>query len=124
MTDRIIVRDLLLRGIIGINPGEQDNPQDILINLALSVDTRPAAASDNIADAVDYGAIVRQVRSLVSSSRFGLVERLAEEIARLCLGDQRISSVMVRVEKPQIVPDAEGVGVEIHRRREANDHYS
>ncbi|HHX64855.1 MAG TPA: dihydroneopterin aldolase [Chloroflexi bacterium] len=118
MTDRIIIRDLLLRGIIGINPDEQDSPQDILISLTLHTDIRAAAASDDIADTADYSAMVRRIQALVESSRFGLVERLAEEIATLCLRDAHVNAVTVRVEKPQVIRQARAVGVEIYRSRE------
>ena len=61
MTDQILINDLFLRTIIGVNDDERSNRQDVLINLALDVDTRPAARSDNIDDAVNYRTIAKQV---------------------------------------------------------------
>ena len=62
--DKIIIRDLLLRGIIGINPDERVKQQDILINMVIWADIRQAAASDAIEDAVDYKSITKRVISV------------------------------------------------------------
>ncbi len=117
MTDRILINDLFLRTIIGVNDDERSNRQDVLINLMLDVDTRPAARTDNIDDAVNYRTIAKQVIDHVESSRYFLVERLAEEIARICLQDSRVSRVAVRVEKPAALRFAKSVGVSIERGR-------
>ena len=118
MTDRILIKDLFLRTIIGINGDERVNRQDVLINLVLETDTRPAGRSDDIADAVNYRTIVKDVIELVESSRFFLVERLAEEIAKLCLSDGRVQRVHVTIEKPAALRFAKSVGVAIERSRE------
>lgn len=118
ITDRIEIRDLLLRTIIGINGDERVNRQDVLLNVVLETDTRPAARSDNIDDAVNYRTLTKRIIELVEGSRFYLVERLAEEIARLCLQEQRVEGVHVSVEKPSALRFARSVGVTIHRRRD------
>ncbi|HJL70130.1 MAG TPA: dihydroneopterin aldolase, partial [Anaerolineales bacterium] len=75
--DQIEISDLHLRAIIGVNPDERENRQDVLVNITLDVDTRPAAASDAIADAANYRTITKRVIDLVENSRFFLVETLA-----------------------------------------------
>lgn len=117
MPDFIEINDLLLRTIIGINDDERVNQQDVLINLRLETDLRPAAKSDNIDDAVNYRTICKQVINFVEGSQFLLVERLAEEVATLCLADERVLSVRVRVDKPGALRFARSVGVEIERSR-------
>ena len=87
MTDQIQIKDLLLRAIIGINAEERRNRQDVLINITLHADTRAAGLSDDIADAVNYRTITKRVIAMVESSQFYLVEKLAAEIAALCLDD-------------------------------------
>ncbi|MCA9072210.1 MAG: FolB domain-containing protein, partial [Planctomycetaceae bacterium] len=79
MTDRILIKDLLLRTIIGINEEERIEKQDVLINLILEADMQKAGASDDIEDAVNYRTITKQVIGLVETSRYLLVERLADE---------------------------------------------
>ena len=115
--DRIIIRDLALRGIIGINDWEREHPQDIVINLVLSVDTRAAAASDDIADSLNYRTLTKEIATLVESSSFHLIEALAQAVARLCVVEMGAESARVRVEKPGALRWARSVGVEIERGR-------
>lgn len=117
MSDRIQIKDLLLRAIIGINEEERRNRQDVLINIALYADSRPAGVSDDIEDAVNYRTITKQVIRRVEASSFCLVEKMAAEIAAICLEDPRVEAVDVRVEKPGALRFARSVGVEIHRTR-------
>lgn len=115
--DRVEVRDLLLRCIIGINPEERTHPQDVLINLTMFADLRPAGNSDDIGDAVNYKTASKRVIALVEQSQFFLVEKMATEIARLILTEFAVEWVQVRVEKPGALRFARSVGVEIERTR-------
>lgn len=117
MSDRIVIHDLHLRTIIGINPDERKARQDVLVNLTLAVDIRAAAASDDIDDAVNYRTITKRVIHLVESSRYYLVEKLATEIAYACLEEPGVERALVRVEKPGALRFARSVGVEIERSR-------
>lgn len=116
--DKIIIRDLLLRGIIGINEDERVNKQDILINLVMYADTRPAAASDRIEDAVNYRTITKRIIQHVESSADFLVEKLVADIAQIILAEFDIEKVRVRVEKPGALRFAQSVGIEIERSRD------
>lgn len=117
--DRIDIRDLAVSGIIGVNPEERTDQQEILVNAALWVDTRPAAASDDIADAVNYRTITKAIISHIESGQPMLVERLAAELADLCLeADERVAEVQVSVEKPGALRFARSVGVTIRRSRQ------
>lgn len=118
MPDQIVIKDLFLRTIIGVNDDERSNRQDVLVNLTLDTDTRPAGRSDDINDAVNYRSITKQVIDLVEGSHFFLVEKLAEEIAQLCLRDERVERVEVSVEKPAALRFARSVGVRIERSRD------
>ena len=115
--DKIIIRDLLLRGIIGINPDERVKQQDILINMVIWADIRQAAASDAIEDAVDYKSITKRVIQHVEASSDFLVERLVTDLARMVIMDFGVERVQVRVEKPGALRFAESVGIEIERTR-------
>ncbi len=117
MTDQILIRDLLLRTIIGINDEERRDRQDVLINIVLYADLRRAGHSDDIQDAVNYRTLVKRVIKLVEESQFYLVEKLADEIAAICLEDARVERVQVRVEKPGALRFARSVGVELDRPR-------
>ena len=116
--DKVIIRDLLIRGIIGINPDERVKKQDILVNIVLFTDISRAAGTDDIDDAANYKDISKQIIDFIESSSFFLVERLVTEIARLILTDYPIGRVQVRVEKPGALRFARSVGIEIDRNRE------
>ena len=118
MPDRILIKDLLLRTIIGINDDERTNRQNVVVNVVLETDTRAAGRSDDIADAVNYRTITKQVIELVEGSQFLLVEKMAHEIARLCLVDERVDRVHVTVEKPAALRFADSVGISIERGRD------
>jgi D-erythro-7,8-dihydroneopterin triphosphate epimerase len=115
--DAIEVKDLLLRTILGTNPEERVNRQDVVINLTLYADTRAAGESDNIEDTVNYKSITKRVITLVEQSQFLLVEKMAAEIARVCLEDDRVQRVRVGVEKPGALRFARSVGITIERSR-------
>ena len=117
MSDMILIKDLLIRGIIGIHDWEREKKQDILINIVMEADCRPAGLSDDFKDAVDYRAVTKKVLVLVENSSFFLVEKLAAEIAEVCLEDERVEMARVRVEKPGAVRFSQSVGVEVERRR-------
>lgn len=114
--DRIFVKDLLVRGIIGINPEERVKLQDIVINLTLYTDIRMAARSDDIEHAVNYKSITKRIIEHVEASSDYLVEKLVTDIARIVLTEfDGVQRVLVRVEKPGALRFAQSVGIEIER---------
>ena len=118
MMDKIIIKDLLVRSIIGINPDERIKKQDILISMILFSDIRQAAQSDDIVDAVNYKAITKRVIEHVEESSDFLVEKLVSDIARLVLKEFHVERVRVRVEKPGALRFAKSVGIEIERTQQ------
>jgi dihydroneopterin aldolase/D-erythro-7,8-dihydroneopterin triphosphate epimerase len=115
--DRIHIRDLRLRCIIGIYDEERRDRQDVCINITLHADLRTAGGSDDIADTVDYKAIKKKIVRLVERSSFLLVEKLAERIAETCLENPAVQRVDVSVDKPGALRFARSVAVEITRTR-------
>ena len=117
--DRILIRDLGLRCIIGVYAEERKERQDIVLNLVLAGDFSAAARSDDLADAVNYKELKKQVMALVEASRFQLIETLAEHLAELCLRHPRVQQVTVTVDKPGALRFARSVACEITRTRPA-----
>jgi len=113
--DRIEIRDLLVRGIIGVNDWEREKRQDILINITLFVDLRAAGQTDDIAQTANYSTVARRVIGHVESAGRFTVEALAADIAQICLEEPGVKRVRLRVEKPGAVRFAKSVGVEIER---------
>ena len=115
--DQIFISDLLVRGIIGINPDERVNEQDICVNVVMWADTSRAASTDDIDDTVNYRTISKQIIAHVGSGEPMLVERLVREIADICLEDARVDRVEVAVDKPGALRHARTVGIKIVRSR-------
>lgn len=116
--DRIVIKDLLVRGIVGINPDEREHEQDVLVNVTMWADTAPAATSDDITDAVNYRTVAKAMIAHVSQGRPFLVERLASELLEICFEtDERIMEAEVSVEKPGALRYARSVGVVVRRAR-------
>jgi D-erythro-7,8-dihydroneopterin triphosphate epimerase len=113
--DQIHIRDLMLRCIVGINPGERTEKQEVIVNLTLHVNLRRAGKTDNLEETLDYRALKKKVATAVEGSEFFLVERLAEQVAELCLQDGRVRRVRVVIDKPGALRFARSVAVEIVR---------
>lgn len=115
--DKVIVKNLVARGIIGINDWEREKPQEIRINLILYGDLHQAGKTDQIDDCINYRTAAKNVQAHAETANRYTVEALAADIARICLEDPRVEKTLVRVEKPGAVRFAESVGVEIERTR-------
>jgi len=113
--DRIHIRDLHLRCIVGIYPEERREKQDVTVNVTLYADLRRAGRTDDLQDTVDYKGVKKDVVAMVEGSSYYLVERLAERIAEVCLAHAGVRRVRVLVEKPGALRFARTVGVEIVR---------
>jgi FolB domain-containing protein len=115
--DKVIIKNILARGIIGIREWEREKPQDILINLDLYTKKRNQDAADSISECIDYSEVTKKVIHHAETVKRFTVEALAEDIAHICLEDPRVLKVTVRVEKPGAVRFSQSVGVEIERSR-------
>jgi FolB domain-containing protein len=115
--DRVLIKDLLVRGIIGVNDWERERAQDILINLTLFTDTKRAGETDNLEDCVNYSTMSKKIQAHAESAARLTVEALANDLAKICFEDEGVQKVIVRVEKPGAVRFASSVGVEIERSR-------
>jgi len=115
--DRIHIRSLLLRCIIGVRDWERTERQNVVLDITLHADLRTPCQTDNFADTVDYVTIKKRIIERVESSSFQLLERLAEVVAEACLEDPRVQRVDVCAAKPGALRFAKTVAVEITRQR-------
>lgn len=115
--DKIHIRDLKVLCIIGTNPHERVEEQEVCINITMECDYAAACQSDDIADTVNYKTLKDELVAYVGASDFFLIEKLAEEIASRCLADERVGQVTVSVDKPGALTGARSVAVEIERSR-------
>jgi len=119
--ERIHIRDLRLRCRIGVNEGERAKLQDVVLNLVLEADLEAAAQSDCIADTVNYKTVRGRVMQSLEESSFRLLERLAAQVAAVCLEMPRVRRVKVIADKPGALRYARSVAVELVREREETE---
>lgn len=100
MADRIALTGLRVRGHHGVLPAERAQGQDFVVDAALTVDTRLAAASDDLADTVDYASLAQALAAVVAGEPVDLIETLAERLAAVCLGQPGVRAVELTVHKP------------------------
>ncbi len=115
--DQIFIKDLLLRGVIGISDQERAQPQDILVNITIFADTRKAGRTDRVDDSVNYRTVAKKIIAHNEKIHRYTVEALADDIAGLCLDETGVETVRVKVEKPGAVRFSKSVGVEIERSK-------
>ena len=119
MADRIQLTGLKVRGRHGVYDFERRDGQDFRIDATLWLDSRPAAASDDVADTVHYGELASALAEVVGGEPVNLLETLAARLADVCLADRRVLSAHVTVHKPQapIPLTFHDVSVSIRRER-------
>lgn len=120
----VFIRNLSLPARLGVLTHEQGREQRILVSVDLAVEddaarplSRAPVGADDLVRTVDYAVVADRVRAIVGQGHVRLVETLAERIAEDCLRDPRVHLARIRVEKPDVMPDAEAVGVTVERRR-------
>lgn len=118
---RVFVRELELIAHVGVLEHEIRYEQRIIVSAELAVRDAYDGKSDRLVDVLDYGRVVEGISKIVQEEHVNLIETLAERIAAQCLRDDRVESVRVRIEKPDVVPSCKSVGIEIERHRAAGD---
>ena len=98
--DRIRLTGLRVRGSHGVLPEERRHGQEFVVDVALSLDLRRAALSDDVADTVHYGELAQQLAAVVAGEPVDLLETLATRLAEVCLQDGRVTGAEVTVHKP------------------------
>ena len=99
--DLISLTGLRVRGNHGVFDFERVDGQDFVVDVSLEADTRPAAASDDLADTIDYGSLAQQLAAVIGGEPVNLLETLAGRLADVCLADVRVLAATVTVHKPQ-----------------------
>ena len=98
--DRIRLTGLRVRGFHGVLPAERRDGQDFVVDVALSVDVREAAATDDLTRTVHYGELAGRLAAVVAGEPVDLIETLATRLADVCLADPRVVRAEVTVHKP------------------------
>ena len=113
----IRIKNLVVRTIIGFNPEERDNLQDVILNVEIEVSVTSAVMTDQPIDIYDYKLITKKIISFVSGSQFNLLEKLTFEVLQMILSDKRVTWAKVEIDKPHALRYSESVSVELEERR-------
>jgi dihydroneopterin aldolase len=116
-TDKILIRGLEVRCILGVYDWEREKPRPVILDLEFP--TGDISREGPSIPSVDYAKVAEEVKAHVEKSACRLMEELAEEVAALCLGRFPLAWVKVRLSKPGAVPDAQTVILEIERKGKA-----
>jgi 7,8-dihydroneopterin aldolase/epimerase/oxygenase len=118
MSDRIILDGMVIQGRHGVLPEEQEHPQPFEVDVELVLNLQPAGVDDDLGRTIDYARVDEMCRQIVESTRFGLIEALAEAIAHELLLTFGPEEVTVRIRKPQVRLGGplRSAGIEIRRR--------
>ena len=118
MTDRIELRGLTVRGHHGVFEHERRDGQDFKVDITVWIDLDTAAASDDLADTLDYGALAQSLADVVGGEPVDLLETLVQRLADACLADPRVHAATVTVHKPQAPIPLQFADVAVTVRRE------
>jgi len=112
VTDYVSIRDLAVSAVIGVHPWEREIEQTLLVSVDMAADVRTPAASDDLADALDYSAVAETIAAVLREGKFRLIETAAERIAGRLLADFPLSWLRLDLRKPITsapAPDATSV---------------
>ena len=118
MSDTVSVRDLSVAAVIGVHDWEREIEQTLLVSVDMAADVRKAAASDDLADALDYSAVAATITAVVREGKFRLIETAAERVAERLLADHPVAWLRLDVRKP-ITAGGYTAAVTIERSRAA-----
>ena len=113
----VFIKDFIIQEIIGIHDHEKTKKQKIKFNIVLNVDQSTVPNEKDIKSIVDYEKIINKLENLAKGKKYNFLESLAEDSFKEIFEDKRISSVKIKIEKPDAIKNADSVGVEVFKTR-------
>ncbi|HAF48451.1 MAG TPA: dihydroneopterin aldolase [Anaerolineaceae bacterium] len=114
---KIFIQNLKVFGILGIHAHEQRKKQEIRVSVEIKTDIKEAAKGDDVNKTIDYSGLSDDIIQFIDDSNYGTIEALITALADRILENEKINSVWLKIEKPNAVPQADSVGVEIKRSK-------
>lgn len=113
----IKIKNLRINAFIGIYDWEKKNEREILINVEMVINEESSATTGDILDTVDYGTITCEIKRIVNSRHFSLIEELAKEILDLIIHNQKVSKCRVEIDKLNVVAGVESFSVILEKTK-------
>ena len=117
MSDAILLEGMRLNTLIGVYPEERLRRREVIADIEIEADLRPAGFSDDLEQAVDYGAIAADLRKVAEEGELFLLEAFAEKCAETILSRRGVNSVTVKISKPGVFADVAQAAVRIRRMK-------
>lgn len=115
--DCVLIEGLTIITTIGVYDWEKTIKQKLILDIEMAWDNQPAGLSDDVMDCLDYAKVSQCIDSYVQNNEFALIERVAEEVAKLVINEFFVSRIKIKVSKPTAVATARNVAVVIERYR-------
>ena len=116
----IFIKDFIIHEIIGIHDHEKEKKQKIKFNIVINVNQNTLPNEKDLRSIINYEKITKKLKNLVKNKKYNFLESLAEDSFVEIFKDKRISSVKIKIEKPDAIKNADSVGVEVFKSR--NDY--
>lgn len=115
--DKIIIEGLVINMIIGVYDWERQNRQKVVFDLELTTDFSKAMASDNVADTIDYAKVAERIEQLAEIHHPELLEKFANLVLDTLFEEFDLSTIRLKIAKPDILAQARSVGIELLRSK-------
>ena len=113
----VLIKDFLIKEIIGIHEHEKKNKQKIIFNIIIDVNQNTLPDESKLSSIVDYEIITNKLENLAKNKNYNFLESLAEDSFKEIFEDSKINSVKIKIEKPDAISNANSVGVEVYKSR-------
>jgi dihydroneopterin aldolase len=113
----IFIKDFIIHEIIGMHDHEKIKKQKIKFNIVINVNQNTLPNEKDLRSIINYEKITKKLKNLVKNKKYNFLESLAEDSFVEIFKDKRISSVKIKIEKPDAIKNASSAGVEIFKSR-------
>ena len=113
----VLIKDFVINEIIGVHDFEKINKQKIIFNIVININQNTLPDESDISSIVDYEKITNKLENLTKNKNYNFLESLVEDSFIEIFKDKRISSIKIKIEKPDAIKNAKSVGVEVFKSR-------
>lgn len=115
--DKIVIKELEIECIVGVRKRERKEKQKVFVTIEIYTDTKKAARSSNIKDTINYSSMIKNIKKLIITKKYLLLETMAEDIAKMILRNKNANESRILIKKPKAIGKGKYAGVEITRCR-------
>ena len=114
---KILIKDLVLKMLIGIHNFEKKKKQRVRFNLVINIDQNLIPNDKDLKSIVNYEQVIKTIMRITSRKHYPLLETLAEKIFLKLFENLRINKILLRIEKLDVIKNTTSVGIELEKTR-------